>query len=98
MDCSKKGYYLYTAPAHVAIDLKALGKALNVSGGGVRFAPADALKEKLSVLQGSVNPFAIMFDSNREVILTFHAAIWEGPEEQLLWFHPMSNDSTLVRR
>ena len=82
---------LVTAYAHTQIDLKALGKHLN-SKQRLSFGKPDLMEEVLGVSPGSVTPFALLNDTQRQVTnVVLDAALFDHDP---VWFHPLENTAS----
>jgi Ala-tRNA(Pro) deacylase len=73
------------------VDMKALSEAMEVKN--LSFASPDRLKRLLGVDPGSVTPFGLMFDTEKEVEVIFDEDAWEIDKFR---FHPLVNTATLV--
>lgn len=62
----KKRLYLFCAPYDADIKLNDLAKLVGATG-GLRFADASILEEKLGIQEGSVSVFGIINDTENEV-------------------------------
>ena len=93
----KRNFFLLCLPATLALDLKMLARAevaekLGIAG-RLSFAKSEDLLDKLGVTAGSVNPFAIICDAQREVKIIIDTAIAKC---QSLNAHPMRNDRSIT--
>ncbi|MBT3834799.1 prolyl-tRNA synthetase associated domain-containing protein [Candidatus Peribacteria bacterium] len=73
------------------VDMKELGEILGTKK--LSFASPDRLKRLLGVDPGSVTPFGLMFDAEKEVEVIFDKDAWEIDQFR---FHPLINTATLV--
>lgn len=89
----KKGrrYFLVTVPHHLAVDLGALGAALDA--GRLSFASAEQLARHLGVTAGSVSLLALLNDEARTVEFVVARALWDAAAVQA---HPLVNTATMV--
>jgi len=87
---NKKGaLFLLVALEDSAVNLKALGKALEA--GRLSFGSPELLLETLGVTPGSVTPFALINDSELQVRVLLDRALLEA---ELVNFHPLENTAT----
>ncbi len=86
----KKNYFLVSVLEHKRVDLKALSK--QYGKGGLSFASADELLEKLQLTPGSVTPYALMHDKNHEIIFILDKDFLKF---EIVNFHPLQNNLTL---
>ena len=93
-DKKKTGFWLLSARHDTPINLNNISKSLYISG-GLRLADESQLFEKIGVRQGCVTPFALLNDSKSEVKFIIDSRIWEGDEDERIYFHPMINSATL---
>ncbi|KAJ9466989.1 putative proline--tRNA ligase C19C7.06 [Diplonema papillatum] len=92
MKDKKKTLYLLVTLASTKTDLKLFAK--QVGAKEPRFAPEDLMGEKLRVIRGAVNPFAIVNDTKKEVTLVLEEALVQSGA--LLCFHPSDNRRTCI--
>jgi Ala-tRNA(Pro) deacylase len=86
----KKGaLWLVVAEENCEIRLNHLHKALG--SGRLSFGKPDLLLETLGVVPGSVTPFALINDAQKQVNVAFDKALMDG---DILNFHPLRNDHT----
>ncbi len=86
----KKAYFLVSVLEYKRVDLKALSK--QYGKGGLSFANADELLEKLQLTPGSVTPYALFHDKNNEITFILDE---DFLKYDIVNFHPMQNDLTL---
>lgn len=89
----KSRLYLICALTSTNVDLKVLSQRLGLGKGGLRMAPEETLQTVLKVPLGSVTPFALMNASAGSVALLLDKHFKEC---QRIFFHPLSNDSTIA--
>jgi len=91
--CDKKGarHFLVTVRHHLAVDLGALGSALDTRSLG--FASPERLAKHLGVTPGSVSLLALVNDRDGAVEFVIDRALWDAPAVHA---HPLSNDATMV--
>ncbi len=90
---NKKGskHYLVTLDAEKHLDLDKLGEILEEKG--LSFASPDILKKYLGLTPGSVSPFGLINDANKEITFVFDNNLLKNEK---LGFHPNINTQTLV--
>ena len=84
-------HFLVTVPHDLAVDLNALGTALDV--GRLSFASPERLLKHLGITPGSVSLLALVNDREETVEFVIDRALWEAPAVQA---HPLVNDATMV--
>ena len=91
----KKGrrHLLVTVPHDLAVDLHALGVALDAQKLG--FASAERLLEHLGIRPGSVSLLALFNDKAHAVEFVIDRRLWNADAVQA---HPLVNSQTLVLR
>ena len=89
----KKGarHFLVTVPHDRAVDLNALGTALDV--GRLGFASPERLHRHLGVTPGSVSLLALINDRAGAVEFVIDRALWDAEAVQA---HPLVNTATVV--
>ena len=86
----KKNYYLVVLKGDKRLDLKGLGKALEVKD--LSFASEDALWERLGLKKGSVTPLGLVNDEKNAVRLIIDKEMMALP----VWgVHPNDNTATI---
>jgi len=85
----KGGLWLVVVRAHLRADLSALAKQLHAPR--FSFGSADLLVATLGIQPGSVTPFALMNDADREVKPVLDEALMKLDPVN---FHPLRNDRT----
>jgi Ala-tRNA(Pro) deacylase len=90
---NRKGtkYYLVTLGALKRLDLKKLATTLGESNLG--FASEERLKNCLDLTPGSVSPFGLINDQDREVVFILDNDLLDY---EYLGFHPNINTQTVV--
>ncbi|MCB8819110.1 prolyl-tRNA synthetase associated domain-containing protein [Microvirga rosea] len=87
----KKGrFFLITAKDETMIDLKRAHEAIGASG-RLSFGSADQLRALLGVEPGSVTPFAVANDRDRQVTMILDANLMD---HERVNFHPLVNSMT----
>jgi Ala-tRNA(Pro) deacylase len=89
---NKKGnrHFLVIAPVSKAVDLRRLNRALGQDR--LSFGSPERLRRFLGVEPGSVSPFGLINDSQREVQVILDTEIRQS---ESLGFHPNTNTATL---
>jgi Ala-tRNA(Pro) deacylase len=87
---SKHRLWLIVALADTRISLKELGKKIGAPG--LHFAQPELLKEHLHVDPGSVTPFGLLYDAEKQVNVILDAALFT---RESVGFHPLKNDATV---
>ena len=89
----KKGarHFLVTVPHDLAVDLAALGSALDA--GRLGFASPERLARHLAITPGAVSLLALMNDRERAVEFVIDRRLWEATAVHA---HPLTNDATMV--
>ncbi len=85
----KEAMWLVVALEDRAIDLKRLGEVLGA--GRLSFGSPDRLRRHLGVEPGSVTPFSVINDPDRQVALVLDRALVEGGPVNA---HPLVNTMT----
>ena len=83
-------HYLVIAEASRRVDLKALTRTLGEDR--LSFASAERLKRYLGLEAGSVSPFGLVHDTEKEVRVVVDAGL---RDEEKVSFHPNVNTATL---
>lgn len=92
-DGKKRQYILLCVRAQVRVDLKRLGRELNLRG--LTFASAEDMWSLLSVKPGAVCLFSLVHDTHVCVTAYLDAGI---PLDDLMQNHPLQNTDTVVLR
>jgi len=89
----KKGarHFLVSVPHDLAVDLAALGSALDA--GRLGFASAERLQKHLGVTPGSVSLLALFHDPAHAVEFVIDRALWQAGAVHA---HPLVNTATMV--
>lgn len=90
-DKKARRHFLVTVPHDLAVDLGALGVALDA--GRLSFASAEQLARHLGVTAGSVSLLALLNDEARTVEFVIERALWNAAAVQA---HPLVNTATMV--
>lgn len=86
----KKSYFLVSVLEHKRVDLKTLSK--NFGKGGLSFASEKELDQKLKLTPGSVTPYGLLYDTEKDVTFLLDE---EFLQHKIVNFHPLQNDLTL---
>ena len=84
-------HFLVTVPHDLAVDLNALGAALDV--GRLGFASAERLQQHLRIAPGSVSLLALANDARHAVEFIVDRRLWEA---DAVHAHPLVNSATMV--
>ena len=87
----KTKYYLVVLPAHKKFNLKEF--AITIDDKHLSFASAEKLEHYLGLKPGSVSPFGLINDLDKEVIVYVDKSLVKGGQ---VAFHPNKNDATMV--
>ena len=88
-DSKKQNYYLVSLFVYKKIDLKELSR--KIPSKRLSFAKPEAMQEMLGVKPGSATPFAILNNSDKNVLMIFDKEL----ENQIIGMHPMENTATV---
>ena len=83
--------FLITARHNATVSLSSIAKSIGAKE--LRFADKETLLKTLAVAQGSVTPFALMNDRERQVHLVLDHCLFDRSDDYVN-FHPLSNDAT----
>lgn len=89
-DDKKKRYFLIISPDYKQTDLKKLAEIVDVKR--ITFASSKDLKEKLDLEPGSVSPFGLINDTDKQVEVYIDINIYNS---EIVSFHPNENTATL---
>jgi Ala-tRNA(Pro) deacylase len=84
-----KRFYLVVLPSNKNLDFKLLGEKLNEK---LKFANEGDLKSKLDLIPGSVSPFGLINNVEKDVILVLDKEVFNS---EFVSFHPNINTETL---
>ena len=90
----KRNFYLLSCLDNTEVDLKIIKKTIQ-SQGNLSFGSADYLYEKLGVRPGSVSPYSLINNSDKDVNFFLDKNI---NEYELCNFHPLDNTKTIQVR
>ena len=86
---AKKQYWLVVAPADLPLDMKALAPVIGSKR--LSFGSPERLKEVLGVVPGSVTPFALINDEDRQVNVVLDRTMMD---QEMVSYHPLTNTAT----
>jgi len=90
-DRKGRRHFLVTAPHDVAVDLDALGAALDA--GRLGFASPERLQKHLGLAPGAVSLLGLVNDDAGAVEFVIDRALWEA---DAVHAHPLVNTATMV--
>ncbi len=83
-------FYMVVIPDHKKLDTNIIRSLFDESK--LSFASPERMMEKIWLKPGSVSPFALINDEERDIKVVFDQSLKDG----LVWFHPLQNDNTIV--
>ena len=83
-------YYMIVLPDAKKLDTNIIRAIFDDSK--MSFASEERMMEKIGLKPGSVSPFALINNTDRDIRVVFDAVL----QYQLIWFHPLQNDNTVV--
>lgn len=89
-DEKKQRFILLIIPDYKRADLKSLAPIFGVKK--LSFASPETLLRLLSLTPGSVSPFGLINDTDKQVELIIDRDVWASP---IVTFHPNDNTATL---
>jgi Ala-tRNA(Pro) deacylase len=90
-DRKGRRHFLVTAPHDLAVDLEALGAALDA--GRLSFASPERLQQHLGLTPGAVSLLGLVNDEARAVEFVIDLRLWESDSVHA---HPLVNTATMV--
>jgi Ala-tRNA(Pro) deacylase len=87
-DQKKRHFYLVVLPAKKSVNLKSLFPKIKLS-----FSSPKRVQEKLGLLPGSVSPFGLINNTEKDVKLYIDKDVYEA---DFVTFHPNLNTATLL--
>lgn len=66
--------------------------------GKIRFAHPEELHEKMALKPGSVSPYGLLNNDERDIVVVVDKSIREADDQELINFHPNRNTATLTLR
>jgi len=86
-------YYMVILDDHRHMDARHFKE---VAGGGkTRFANEDEMWQLLKLTPGSVTPFALFNDTEKQITVVLEKQIADAEDDELVNFHPCRNTATL---
>ena len=83
-------FYMVVIPDNKQLDTNIIRKAFDDSK--MSFASPERMMEKIGLKPWSVSPFALVNNTDRDIRVVFDSIL----KEELIWFHPLQNDNTVV--
>ena len=86
----KNSFFLFSCDENAAVDLKLFSKSIDAKN--LSFANESYLDKYLGIKPGSVSPFALLNDKNKEVNFYLDQKLYES---EIINFHPLINTTTI---
>ena len=83
-------FYMIVLPDNKQLDTNIIRAIFDDSK--MSFASPERMMEKIWLKPGSVSPFALINNTERDIRVVFDSAL----KNELIWFHPLQNDNTVV--
>ncbi len=83
-------FYMVVLPDNKKLDTNIIRAIFDDSK--MSFASPERMMEKIGLKPGSVSPFALINNEERDIKVVFDAQV----KDQLIGFHPLQNDNTVV--
>lgn len=83
-------FYMIVLPDNKQLDTNIIRAIFNDTK--MSFASPERMMEKIWLKPGSVSPFALINNDDRDIRVVFDAVL----KNELIWFHPLQNDNTVV--
>ena len=83
-------YYMIVLPDRKQLDTNIVRTIFDDSK--MSFASPERMMEKIGLKPGSVSPFALINNQERDVRVVFDSEL----QGEKVWFHPLQNDNTIV--
>lgn len=83
-------FYMIVLPDSKSLDTNIIRAMFDDSK--MSFASEESMLEKIWLRPGSVSPFALINNTDRDIRVVFD----ESLKQWLIWFHPLQNDNTIV--
>lgn len=83
-------FYMIVLPDNKQLDTNIIRAIFNDSK--MSFASEERMMEKIWLKPGSVSPFALINNQERDIRVVFDSLL----KDELIWFHPLQNDNTVV--
>ena len=86
----KNSFFLFSCDENANVDLKLFSKSIDAKN--LSFANESYLDKYLGIKPGSVSPFALLNDKNKEVNFYLDQKLYES---EIINFHPLINTTTI---
>ena len=86
----KNSFFLFSCDENATVDLKLFSKSIDAKN--LSFANESYLDKYLGIKPGSVSPFALLNDKNKEVNFYLDQKLYES---EIINFHPLINTTTI---
>lgn len=86
----KTQYYLLVMDDHKSLDMDDFKE--QVGANRIRMASADSLAEKMNLSAGTVSPFGLLNNAEKDIQVYFDKDILS---EEIMTFHPNTNEKTI---
>ena len=86
----KNSFFLFSCDEKATVDLKLFSKSIDAKN--LSFANESYLDKYLGIKPGSVSPFALLNDKNKEVNFYLDQKLYES---EIINFHPLINTTTI---
>ena len=86
----KNSFFLFSCDENATVDLKLFSKSIDAKN--LSFANESYLDKYLGIKPGSVSPFALLNDRNKEVNFYLDQKLYES---ETINFHPLINTTTI---
>ena len=86
----KNSFFLFSCYEKATVDLKLFSKSIDAKN--LSFANESYLDKYLGIKPGSVSPFALLNDKNKEVNFYLDQKLYES---EIINFHPLINTTTI---
>jgi len=83
-------FYMVVLPDNKQLDINIIRSIF--SDTKMSFASPERMMEKIGLRPGSVSPFALINNSEHDIRVVFDSIL----KNELIWFHPLQNDNTVV--
>jgi Ala-tRNA(Pro) deacylase len=83
-------FYMIVLPDNKQLDTNIIRSIFDDSK--MSFASPERMMEKIWLKPGSVSPFALINNTDRDIRVVFDSIL----KDELIWFHPIQNDNTVV--
>ncbi len=83
-------FYMVVLPDNKKLDTNIIRAIFNDTK--MSFASPDRMMEKIELKPGSVSPFALINNTDKDIRVVFDSIL----KDELIGFHPLQNDNTVV--